>query len=246
MFEFEFVRIFEKEGLVRDALLNEAFSCSFLNHATTQQRCLTTCPTKSALMAAFLSPPPSLPQPPLPPPPPPILESIRRACCRCSRSGICKRCVCVKTGRSCSTSCLPEKTVYVMSSSRGLPPCCCRCKSTWKCLRCACVRDGTPCSRCLPGDTENCHNTTPRLPHGPSTPLPPGSNTSPPYGHLVRGPSAVVPSDQRPDPSLPTTVCLDLPSLITIFQAPCPTLKHVSKGVRDSWARVVSECLHRV
>ena len=76
----------KKEGLVRDALLSEAFSCSFLNHATTQQRRLTTCPTKSALMAAFLSPPPSLPQPPLPPPPPPTLESIRRACCRCSRT----------------------------------------------------------------------------------------------------------------------------------------------------------------
>ena len=58
-------------------------------------------------MAAFLSPSPSLPQPPLPPPPPPpppTLESIRRACCRCSRSGICKRCVCVKTGISCSSA----------------------------------------------------------------------------------------------------------------------------------------------
>ena len=133
-----------------------------------------------------------------------------------------------------------------MSSSHGLPPLCCRCKNTRKCLRCACVRDGTPCSRCLPGDAENCHNTTPRLPHGPSTLLPSGSNTSPPSGHLARGPSAVVPSDQRPDSSLPPTVCLDLPSLTTIFQAPCPTLKHVPKGVRDSWARVVSECLSAV
>ena len=140
----------------------------------------------------------------------------------------------------------PPPIDCVMSSSRGLPPRCYRCKSTGKCLRCACVRDGTPCSRCLPGDAENCHNTTPRLPHGPSTPFPPGSNTSPPSSHLARGPSAVVPSDEYPDSSFPPTVCLDLPSLTTIFQAPCPIHKHVPKGVRDSWARVVSECLSAV
>ena len=58
--------------------------------------------------------------------------------------------------------------------------------------------------------------------------------------------SRAVTSDQRPDPSLPPTVCLDLTSLTTIFQAPCPTLKHVPKGVRDSWAMVVSECLSAV
>ena len=133
-----------------------------------------------------------------------------------------------------------------MSSSCGLPPHCCRCKSTRKCLRCACVRDGTPCSRCLPGDAENCHNTTPRLPHGPSTPSPPRVQHLASLRYLAWGPSAVVPSDQRPDLSLPPTVCLDLPFLTTISQAPCPTLKHVPKGVRDSWARVVSECLSAV
>ena len=68
----------------------------------------------------------------------------------------------------------PPPIDCVMSSSRGLPPRCCPCKSTGKCLRCACIRDGTPCSRCLPGDAENCHNTTPRLPHGPLHRFPPG------------------------------------------------------------------------
>ena len=180
------------------------FSCSFLNHATSQQRRLTTCPTKSALMAAFLSHPPSLPQPPLPPPPPP--------------------------------------TDYVMSSSHGLPPRCCR----GKCLRCAC--QGWDSLLTLPPRRRR------ELPqHYPSpaswslyTVAPRGSNTSPPSSHLARGPSAVVPSDQRPDSSLPPTVCLYLPSLTTIFHTPCPTLKHVPKGVRDSWARVVSECLSAV
>ena len=133
-----------------------------------------------------------------------------------------------------------------MSCSRGLPPRCCRCNGTAKCLRFACVRAGSPCSRCLPGDAGNCRNTTPRLPCGPSTPLPPGSNTSPPSGHHSRGSSAVAPAVQRPDPSSPPTVCFELPSLTNIFQAPCRTLKHVPKGVRDRWARVFKECLSAV
>ena len=125
--DFQLVWLF-RSGIMRK---NIFVTHNHYVYSTTQHRRLTTCPTKSALMAAFLSHPPSLSQPPLPPPPPP-----------------------------------PPPIDYVMSSSRGLPPRCCQCKSTRKCFRCACVRDGTPCSRCLPGDAGNCHNTTPRLPHG--------------------------------------------------------------------------------
>ena len=45
------------------------------------------------------------------------------------------------------------------------------------------------------------------------------------------------------DPSLSPTIGSDLPSLSTIFQASCPTLRHVPKGARDRWARAFSECL---
>ena len=57
---------------------------------------------------------------------------------------------------------------------------------------------------------------------------------------------SIAPAVQRPDPSSPPTVCLELPSLTNIFQAPCPTLKHVPKGVRDRWARVFKDCLSAV
>ena len=108
----------------------------------------------------------------------------------------------------------------------------------------ACVRDGTPCSRCLPGDAGKCHNTNPRPPCGPSSTIPSlaVSIDSPFSGQHSRVSSSVAPSD----PSLPPTICPDLPSLTTIFQASCPTLQHVPKGARDRWARVFRECLSAV
>ena len=86
--------------------------------------------------------------------------------------------------------------------------------------------------------------TNPRPPCGPSstTPSPAVSINSLSSGQHSRVSSSVAPSD----PSLPPTICPDLPSLTTVFQASCPTLQHVPKGARDRWARVFSECLSAV
>ncbi len=105
---------------------------------------------------------------------------------------------------------------------------CCLCNGSVsaKCLRCACV---SPCTNCLPGDLNSCRNQTNRLP-----------NTQPNDASVTAMALVVI---TPPDPALPTS---QLPSLITIFQTPLPTLKHVPKGARDMWARVLHGCLSSI
>ena len=62
-------------------------------------------------------------------------------------------------------------------------------------------------------------------------------------------PAAVRVPDLDPTPSpssIPQTLLtpnLDLPFFIVIGQSYIPTLQHVPKGVRDLWARALSDCL---
>ena len=106
---------------------------------------------------------------------------------------------------------------------------CCRCNGAAKCLRCACVRSNSPCSHCLPGEVGNCHNTLPRN-------APPSATSS---THSV---SSSPPSQGASVTTTPSPTVV-VPSLSSIFRSSITTLQHVPKGARDSWARVLGDCL---
>ena len=126
---------------------------------------------------------------------------------------------------------LRMRNINVNTSIMAANTRCCRCNGSAKCLRCACVRSGSPCSRCLPGDSGNCHNTLPRgLP--PSAP----ASTSPPV-------TTSAPVSSPPPVASPAPVT---PALSTILQANVPTLHHVPKGARDCWAHALCSCLRAV
>ncbi len=125
---------------------------------------------------------------------------------------------------------------------------CCRCNGTAKCLRCACVRSGAPCSRCLPGNLGFCHNTRP---HGRSPPSGPSSSltTTAPSPHQAAANSSASssPAPSPPPSSQPASPPLSaLPAQPTIPKSHVPTLQHVPKGARDSWALALSSCLRSV
>ena len=121
---------------------------------------------------------------------------------------------------------------------------CCRCNGVAKCLRCSCVRKGSPCSCCLPGEAGKCHNANSRPPCDLSSAVLPSSGSKDSLTSSEH--SQVSPLVVQTGPSSPLSICPDLPSLTTIFQASCPTLQHVPKGARDCWARAFSECLAAV
>ena len=156
--------------------------------------------------------------------------------------------------RANAVSSPPGQRVETTSSS-GLVPTfprrCCRCNKLSKCLRCTCVKDGMSCLGCLPGDNGNCHN---RLPRGPLTCVRPTSPVKSTPSASLDSPGPAVARAYASDPtSCPSSICQtssstlrDLPSFIVISQSYIPTLQHVPKGVRDQWARVLSDCLSDV
>ena len=82
---------------------------------------------------------------------------------------------------------------------------------------------------CLPVDAGNCHNGPPRGP-----PPPPNLTTLTAAKLPASLPASQLPSVPVSNPALP--------SLSAILQAHIPTLQHVPKGARDSWARALSVC----
>ena len=112
---------------------------------------------------------------------------------------------------------------------------CCRCNGSAKCLRCACVRAGSRCSHCLPGDSGNCRNTLPR--DISVSPTPPPAPCAPPTTCL---------SSEHQDVTFTEASVRELPNLQSIFSTHIPTLHHVPKGARDSWAATLSSTLTSV
>ena len=160
-------------------------------------------------------------------------------------------------GTAPNTTCLPSRpperncrmpTPSTSNTSRRTS-CCCRCNGTAKCVRCICARLRTVCLNCLPDDAGNCHNR--QLTHEISP------TTTRPHQQSVSQQS----DGQRPDstallsavstnlqPSLEASLppSRSLPSISNIMTANIPTLRHVPKGARDRWARVLGECLSAV
>ena len=79
-----------------------------------------------------------------------------------------------KYARACSTpayTCTSAVEWLEMAAKRLTSTRCCRCTGSAKCLQCACVRSGIACSRCLPGDSGNCHNRPSSAAASPPTAL---------------------------------------------------------------------------
>ena len=177
-------------------------------------------------------------------------------CCRCNGTAKCLRCACVRRGTPC-TSCLPgdggtchnrppspprgdpsSNTLYPASQPTGPPP-----PGSFISPAFASSQPVSPPASQPTGPlnypaTLNSQPTTvpfSSIPNSQPTtgPLPPISISQP-----TTAPLPSIPNSQ------PTTV--PLPSISTILQAPVPTLKHIPKGVRDRWARVLGDCFSSI
>ena len=135
---------------------------------------------------------------------------------------------------------------------------CCRCNGTAKCLRCSCVRGGIPCSSCLPGDSGSCHNQPSSRPpsvnhvQGRDSTIgqfqrpaatSPAISSPPTVCYSSAQASTAVPPSASACPSVSSPVPPPLPSISAILLASIPTLQHVPKGARNSWARVLGDCI---
>ena len=141
------------------------------------------------------------------------------ACCRCNRSALCKRCVCVREGRTCSR-CLPSRLgrcQNLASTSADPGP----------------VRAGSVCplsgSGASPAVSSALLAAAPVPGDGPSASLPASSYPPP----------SASPGDCSP-------IGAPLPSLDDILRARVPTLRHVPKAARDDWARLVGDVFSSV
>ena len=128
---------------------------------------------------------------------------------------------------------------------------------------CVCVKEGRSCSNCLPGRLGKCRN-------GGSAAPPPVSDSGascPEVSHPLPVPQLPVqpnPSLQRLASAAPVDVASSnavhapalppagpspidaLPDLDSVLSLRVPTLQHVPKAVRDSWAHIVSEVLSAI
>ena len=85
-------------------------------------------------------------------------------CCGCNKQGVCVRCTCVKSGRSCS-DCCPSRNGTCRNRLTVAPPSnqhysrtCCGCNQHGVCIRCVCVQNGRRCSNCYPSRNGSCQN----------------------------------------------------------------------------------------
>ena len=108
--------------------------------------------------------------------------------------------------------------------SRLAGPVCCRCNSRGKCRPCVCVKQGRVCTTCLPSRTGGCYNVGipscspvigPTPVSAPPLSTTPSTTISPPRHIIATSP---------------------LPSWNSIFSLRSSILRHVPKGVRNSWA----------
>ena len=177
-------------------------------------------------------------------------------CCRCNGTAKCLRCACVRRGTPC-TSCLPgdggtchnrppspprgdpsSNTLYPASQPTGPPPPGSFISPAFVSSQPVSPPASQPTGPLNYPATLNSQPTTvpfSSIPNSQPTtgPLPPISISQP-----TTAPLPSIPNSQ------PTTV--PLPSISTILQAPVPTLKHIPKGVRDRWARVLGDCFSSI
>lgn len=133
--------------------------------------------------------------------------------------------------------------------------CCCRCCNTGVCVRCSCVKAGTTCFNCVPGKSGRCRNITHALSTTCSTRLlapsqnsisndsqrdsQPSANSHFPSSAASFSPTATA----DPAPSAASRSASDghLPSLYSIVSSASPTLLHVPKDARDTWAQILGD-----
>ena len=137
---------------------------------------------------------------------------------------------------------------------------CCRCNKQGSCRGCVCVKEGRSCSNCRLGKCRN----------GGSAAAPPVSDSGascPEVSHSLPVPQLPVqpnPSLQRLASAAPVDVASSnavhapalppagpspidaLPDLDSVLSLRVPTLQHVPKAVRDSWAHILSEVLSAI
>ena len=93
-----------------------------------------------------------------------------------------------------------------------------------KCRSCVCVKQGRVCTTCLPSRSGGCHNVRP-----PS--CSPVIGPTPVFAPSL---SSIPSSTVTPPPHI--IASSSLPSWASIFSLRSSTLRHVPKGVRNSWA----------
>ena len=139
-------------------------------------------------------------------------------CCRCNRSGSCKKCSCVKEGKTC-VSCLPGRLGGCQNSA--------------------------PCAPPVPGNEPPVSLSSSSGPNPRHHPLrlcflqPTESSVS------VAHPPINAPPPQPTSTSTPTSTSA-LPSLGSILGVRVATLHHVPKGARDAWAGIVYEVFNAI
>ena len=129
------------------------------------------------------------------------------ACCRCNRSGICKGCICVKTGRNCSAASL---VVWAIAPTLLLFR-----------VRLHLIR------RFGPSTTPSAPSTTPSpLPPSPLTPPPPPPPSCPPSEGSLGVPSQTPSSLSAPSqtPSSSQVTFLELRFLLSTMSQKVPEM----------------------